>query len=313
MERVIGEYIGSATGPMLLAIGGLHGNEMAGVKAIERLLHLLQLEASRHPDFQFRGQFIGLLGNKQAVEQGKRFLKRDLNRMFLEERIAFVKQMSEDKLEAEDLELKQFIAAFEAIIYKYRPTRLVVIDLHTTSSSGGIFSIVINELRSLQIAVRMHAPVITDLLVGLQGTSLHYFSQLKLPVEVMAIAFESGQHEEPASVDRSVSALVNCLRSIGCVDKNIVESKHDQLLKEYARHLPRVVQFKYVHRIQSGDNFTMKPGYQNFQKVTRGEVLARDNQGDIQAKEDGRILMPLYQKQGEDGFFIVKEMEDITF
>ncbi len=313
MKRVIGEYIGKANGPMLLAIGGLHGNEKAGIDAINKLLILLQLEATKHPDFQFKGQFIGLLGNKQAIIQGKRFISRDMNRLFVPEHIALVKGMPNQQLYNEDLELKEFILTIERLLHQYQPTKLVVLDLHTTSSSGGIFSIVTDQLRSLQIAVNMHAPVITDLLKGLRGTSLHYFSQLRLPIEVMAIAFEAGQHEEVASVDRSISAMVSCLRTIGCVEKRIVESKHDELLREYARYLPRVVQFRYVHHIQPDDNFVMQPGYQNFQKVTMGELLAHDQHGAIHAKESGRILMPLYQTQGEDGFFIVKEMEEITY
>lgn len=61
-----------------------------------------------------------------------------------------------------------------------------------------------------------------------------------------------------------------------------------------------------VHAIKKGDNFVMQPGYKNFQPVKKGEILATDKNGAISAQEDGLILMPLYQKQGNDGFFLVK-------
>ena len=54
----------------------------------------------------------------------------------------------------------------------------------------------------------------------------------------------------------------------------------------------------------------MKPGYKNFQKISKGEVLAEDRNGHIVSQYNGRILMPLYQKQGEEGFFIIKEIKD---
>jgi succinylglutamate desuccinylase len=51
----------------------------------------------------------------------------------------------------------------------------------------------------------------------------------------------------------------------------------------------------------------MHPGFTNFQKVKKGELLAHDNKGEIICPHVGLILMPLYQKQGEDGFFLIRE------
>jgi succinylglutamate desuccinylase len=51
----------------------------------------------------------------------------------------------------------------------------------------------------------------------------------------------------------------------------------------------------------------MNPGYVNLQPIAESEVLARDRTGDVRAPEGGRVLMPLYQEQGDDGFFVVRE------
>ena len=53
----------------------------------------------------------------------------------------------------------------------------------------------------------------------------------------------------------------------------------------------------------------MEPGFTNFQSVRRGELLAHDRIGAIKASETGLILMPLYQKLGNDGFFLVREVK----
>jgi succinylglutamate desuccinylase len=50
----------------------------------------------------------------------------------------------------------------------------------------------------------------------------------------------------------------------------------------------------------------MLPGFNNFDKIVKGQPLAKDKNGPIYASIDGYILMPLYQKQGEDGFFIIQ-------
>ena len=52
----------------------------------------------------------------------------------------------------------------------------------------------------------------------------------------------------------------------------------------------------------------MKPGYSNFDPIRKGEVLGTDRNGKVSAIEKGLVLMPLYQKLGEDGFFIGREI-----
>jgi hypothetical protein len=50
----------------------------------------------------------------------------------------------------------------------------------------------------------------------------------------------------------------------------------------------------------------MRPGYQNFQKVKQGEVVAHDRAGEVTVPEDGFLFLPLYQALGDDGLFIVQ-------
>ncbi|MEM0992325.1 MAG: succinylglutamate desuccinylase/aspartoacylase family protein [Bacteroidota bacterium] len=308
MNRILGRYIGEEKGPLFIVLGAMHGNELAGVKAVQQVLKMLELEADQNPDFIFSGQFIGLCGNVQAVVAGQRFLEKDLNRQWTVSHVDYVKAQPKNALRAEDKELRELLDTILSEVQRYQPEQLIILDLHTTSADGGIFSIVTDELSSLQIAVQLHAPVITGMLQGLRGTTLHYFTNHLFNIPTTGLAFESGQHDDPDSVSRAISAIINCMRSIGCVHAFVVEDRHDEILIEYSRPLPKVTELRYVHRISEKDEFQMQPGYVNFQKVTAGELLAHDKTGAIRAPFDSFVLMPLYQSQGENGFFLVEEI-----
>lgn len=309
MNRVIGRYSGEEKGPLLIIFGGMHGNEPAGVKALEAMFEMLEVEPTTNPDFKFAGRLIGLIGNKKAYMQKKRFIERDLNRLWEPDRIARIKKVDATTLAPEEQELLELTTIIEQELQEYQPDKLIILDLHTTSSFGGIFTIVTDEEESLRIGVELHAPVITGMLTGIRGTTLHYFNTENMGVSTVAVTFESGQHDEPLSVSRAIAAITNCMRTIGCVNREHIENKHDKILIEYSSDLPKVSQLIMAHAIEPEDKFQMKPGYKNFQSVNKGEVIALDKDGQIQVDQDGRLLMPLYQKQGEDGFFLIKEMQ----
>lgn len=308
MNRIIGEYIGEETGPLLIVIGAIHGNEPAGAKAIDLSLKMLEVEPIKNPDFKYKGYMLGLIGNLLAYKKSERFINKDLNRCWIKEDIAQL--ASKENLTEEDIEIKELLTIIHEHIKRLQPTEVVLLDLHTTSSDGGIFSIVGEDESSLQIAKQIYAPVILGMLKGLRGTTLHYFDESVLGVKTSAITFESGQHEDPLSVNRAIAAIITCMRTIGSVNPTDVENQHDNILIKYSESLPEVARLEYKHSIEPSDEFQMKAGYQNFQKVYRDEVLAKDKNGEITSQQEGMILMPLYQKKGEDGFFIISEIKN---
>ncbi len=308
-NRVITKYVGSKPGPLLIVLGGMHGNEPAGIRAIEIMGKMLEMEPITNLDFVYRGSFMGLIGNLKALQENKRFINSDLNRSFTEENLKIVNASDEVDLKDELLEIKQIIKEVKKAIDEIKPKKVIVLDLHTTSSFGGIFSIVRDNEESLDIAVELHAPVIIGMLEGIKGTTLHYFIEENFGVPMVPVTFESGQHYEELSVNRAIAAITNCMRTIESVSPEHVENQHDNLLIEHSKNLPKVSRLISKHNITEGDHFRMLPNYKNFQRIKEGEIIARDNKGDITASEDSLILMPLYQKLGEDGFFLVQKLE----
>ena len=307
---MIGSYEGADRGPLLICLGAVHGNEPAGADALALMFKMLEVEPITNPNFSFRGKIIGLIGNLQAQKQGKRYIQKDLNRQWTTMNIKRILQADKTRLKNEDLEIREILEIIHREIEAYQPEKIVLLDLHTTTAFGGIFAIVTDDIESIKIGVELHAPVIKGLLEGINGTTLHYFNECNLGIPTVAVCFESGQHDEQLSVNRAIAAITNCMRTIGCVRGEDVENRHDKLLIEFSEGLPKVSKLIMNHSIGETDEFVMLPGYENFQKVRKGEIVATDKNGPIKIREAGLILMPLYQKQGDDGFFLIRSVDE---
>jgi succinylglutamate desuccinylase len=304
-DRIIGRYEGSAPGPLLICIGGMHGNEPAGVAAIEEVFHLLHNEPAVNPGFQYGGVVIGVRGNIAAIRLKQRYIHRDLNRMLLKEELVRIYNCPTELLTPEDREFRDLIMTIEEEKRKYRPNLTLILDLHTTTADGGIFTIAADDEMSLSLAKGLFAPVILGIAKGLKGTTIDFLNH---PDQTTyCIVFEAGQHDDPISVHRTTAAIINCMRSIGAVDAKDVDHRHDGLLKRYSTGLPKVSRLIYHYQIRPDEVFDMNPGYENFHMLKKGDVIAKNQHGPIAAPVDGYLLMPKYQTQGNDGFFIVNE------
>ena len=308
MNRYIGKYVGQTEGPLLICTGGMHGNEPAGVMALKFVFEALKREPEINPDFTFQGIIVGLTGNVAAMRSKVRFIDTDLNRMWTQENVYRIQHTSQDELRIEEKELLGLLYAIETEIANCKHQQIVILDLHTTTADGGIFSIARDDSESLRIAKELRAPVITGMLSGLTGTTLHYFQEENYHRNITTVAFESGQHDDPLSVNRAIAAIINCMRSIGCVRPEDVENRHDALLINYSKDLPAVAELIMRYAIKDENVFEMEPGFYNFQAVQQGELLAHDSGGPVLAPEDGLILMPRYQSIGNDGFFLIREV-----
>src|SRR5690606_1401552 len=86
---------------------------------------------------------------------------------------------------------------------------------------------------------------------------------------------------------------------------------HLHRLSQATHELPRVLEIRYRHRVAQDDDFCMLPGFANFVSVARGTKLAEDRRGEISAPEDAMLMLPLYQGQGDDGFFLARPVSPV--
>ncbi|MEM9373246.1 MAG: succinylglutamate desuccinylase/aspartoacylase family protein, partial [Planctomycetota bacterium] len=119
--REIGRFE-SGAGPVLVLIGGVHGNETAGIDAARRFIGLLR----ENPPPSFRGTVVAFAGNLGALASspGRRYIDRDLNRSFTPDLLA-----TPDPGCAECAEAREMIEAIRRETHADRPS--FVVDMHT--------------------------------------------------------------------------------------------------------------------------------------------------------------------------------------
>jgi succinylglutamate desuccinylase len=301
MERIIGEIKGKDPGPFIILMGSLHGNEAAGIKAIEQVFQ--RIESDR---LTIRGKITGIRGNIQAFKARKRFIDYDLNRAWTEEHIHRLRVNGKSVHFKEDREMLDLIRFFDTVFGNGGENEKICVDLHTTSSENGNFIVVPEYYSNHPVIHALRLPLILDLEKHIKGTLLSYLGQRN----VLSFAFEGGLIGSEIAVKLHVSGIWEILLTSGMVRRDQVnEIQIGALLQTFAHELPRRLRVKYHYWITEEDGFRMRPGFINFQEVTQGEVIADDRNGEIIAPMEGLIFMPLYQRSGNDGFFIVEELD----
>ena len=77
----------------------------------------------------------------------------------------------------------------------------------------------------------------------------------------------------------------------------------------FLRLLNKFFEITHLHTINSEDSFKMKEGFDSFQKIQKGVEVATSNKASIYSNHKGLIFMPLYQKKGAEGYFIIKTIK----
>ena len=181
---------------------------------------------------------------------------------------------------------------------------MYLLDLHTTSGPGGIFSVFGDALPHRAFAAAFPVPMVLGLEELVEGTLIQFFGERGL----VAVTVETGQHDAPEAVERAEAAIWVAFRALDMLEPAALEHavEGERLLRRASEGLPRALEMRHRHAVRPQDGFVMAPGFGNFDRVSRGAVIAHDRAGDILVPETARLLMPLYQDQGEDGFFLVR-------
>ncbi len=298
-DHVIARFVGDEAGPTLIVFGGLHGNEAAGVAALRRVAVVVE-----ERDLSLRGRVYFLAGNMRAVAAGVRFIDADLNRHWSGTNVirnlpetAIPPQLAEDREQTELLKiLVPMLATAQDEVY--------AIDLHSTSAEGVPFATVGDTLRNRTFAQKFPITVLLGIEEQLEGTLLEYLNNLG----VVTLGFEGGQHYAESTVETHAALVTLALVHSGITSGENLPIEEAEATLANATGRKRIVEVRYRQMVAEGDLFEMRPGFENFDPVKRGLVLATQNGLEVQAPETGMVLMPLYQKLGEDGFFIGREV-----
>jgi len=285
--------IGKNKAKKLIIIGGMHGNEHSGPEAMDRVIRKLKPQEDK-----VKGTVYFILGNLEALRRNERFVDVDLNRIWSDKHLASPNGGYDYK------ELKEIYALIENICEgNYPPCALL--DLHTFSADSGIFCIPAENEKSEALARYFGVPYIEKLAKSLPETALNYYGEKGMT----SVVFEGGKHNTPEATDNLERAVWLTLDYLGFIDKKdfpFVEQMKKELEK-ISEPYPHRLEMVYHHKLKDFHKYKMNEGYYNFKEIDKGEIVARQDDDHVRSPFGGFMLMPLYQKKGSDGFFIVQE------
>ena len=278
----------------MIIVGGMHGNEINGVEAIKLVLPDLKKVFDENA-----GEIWFLKGNEPALKAGERFIEKDLNRLWLDE---YIHDTDTSIADFQSLRVLHDLIVNDICHGQF--DNCFFLDLHTFSALSGIFAIPAGNKKSLEFARSFGVPFIEHLSDSLPGTALSYFGQKGMT----SVVFEGGTHNSIEATRNLSAGIWHALAQGGFISEELPEVKQSrQLLIDISEELPHHLELTYRHKLDQYQNFKMNPGYYNFKPINKTESLAVQNQKVVESPSSGFILMPLYQKKGSDGFFIVKE------
>ena len=298
IQRFLGTIKGSSNSPSVIIIGGIHGNESAGVFALHKVIKEIEEQ-----EINFKGNFYAISGNLNSLQKNVRYDDIDLNRIWTHEDIDYFK-VSGSKF---NTEIDEQIAIYDIIkeILSKDKGPFYFIDLHTTSSETKPFITISDSLNNRKFSSGFSLPIVLGIEEFLDGPLLTYINEFGH----VALGFEGGQHEDPKSIDNCEAFIWLSLFKSGCISKKEIKnlSFYEHILSEYTE-MTDFYEIDYRYLLQKSEDFNMLSGFKNFEEIHKNQVLALSNNKEIKATMDGLIFMPLYQDQGKEGFFIITKI-----
>lgn len=299
MNRIIGEISGFNPGPTIIAIGGIHGNETSGVVALEKLTSFLQDQQK-----DVCGRLIAIRGNLGALKIGRRYLQHDLNRIW--------GKFETDNIESGEWTTEHTTDDYKELVELYLLVKKILsegqgpyifADLHSVSSRTIPFITINDMLRNRRLSRKFPVPVVLGVEEYIKGSFLSRVNALGYT----AVGFEAGIHKDPQTVVNQYSFMLLLLHYSEVYQLSQEElGQHMWQLDSELSH--RFFEVRYRQEIVEGQSFSMASNFRNFCRINRNELLAELNGESLMAPFKGRLFLPLYQKQGSDGFFVVRRI-----
>ncbi|MFZ1808988.1 MAG: aspartoacylase, partial [Cyclobacteriaceae bacterium] len=167
-------------------------------------------------------------------------------------------------------------------------------DLHTTSGATPPFITINDTLLNRKFSLQFRVPVILGIEEYLSGPLLSYINEWGY----VSLGYESGQHDDLDSIKNHKQFITKALQLTGLIANSKTSIDHSNYFYEIT----------YRHHLSQGDQFSMCNGFRNFEPIIKGQHIASHNGDWVDAVEDGVIFMPLYQQQGNDGYFLIRKI-----
>jgi succinylglutamate desuccinylase len=256
-------------GPTLAIIAGVHGNERAGVYALQQLLPNLTIT---------RGKVYAAFANPPAIEANVRFITKNLNRCFLPD------NQGNDYEDQRARELMSMLDKCDALL-----------DLHMFYDDDGV-PFAICEDNVLELAQKLDVDIISTNWTEVEpgGTDGYMFEAGKLGLCVECGPISKAEAYTPLTV----KTVHQFLKYFDMTNEPV----------EYSATPKRLIRAqKAIHK--SSDNFVLAPGLHNFDRLEPGQVIATEGDQQFTATANQCIIFPHYNaKLGEEAYIIGEEL-----
>jgi succinylglutamate desuccinylase len=259
------EIASNQPGPTLAIFAGLHGNETAGILALQELIPKLKVT---------RGKLLLAFANPPAIAANVRSLNKNMNRLFIE---------GNTGSDPEDERAKELMKALD--------TCDALLDLHMFHDDAGA-PFVICEENALDIARLFDVDVIsTNWDKTEPGAADGYmYRQGKI-----GICVECGPISKAAQYkDLAIRTIFQYLKYFCMTDEKV----------EYSTKPKRIIKADHTV-YKSSEKFVLAKNLHNFEKLEDGQILATDGDKRYIGHSGESIIFPYYQADvGEEAYII---------
>jgi succinylglutamate desuccinylase len=262
----------SAPGPRLVMFSGVHGDEVSGIHALEKLFFDLFTEKR----VLARGSLTLARANEQAIAAEKRYVKHNLNRMYKEEYGPEIDRESYEFKRAQ--ELKSILRQCDYFL-----------DFHSAPIAQEPFI----------VAERMAVEFYTKLGIARIMTGWSRFSGGAIGGDgenyanahgAKSATLESGSHFDKRSNDVAYHAAVSLLSSLEMLQQPERQAAAKaELYDMYAVVKKEHADFRYTAAVQ------------NFQHIPKGEAFAFADGKPLTVSEDSYLLIPMQPEKTRIG------------
>jgi|SRR3989344_4312736 len=265
MYENILELTGRKPGPTTMVLVGVHGNEKCGIEALNKILPSLEVE---------RGRVLIAYGNPRAIELNVRFTEENLNRLFRPE---------ETLSEKERASYEYMRARF---LKKYLDQADALLDVHASLTPGSQ-RFVICEQNARDAAKYLPIPLVVSGFDQVEpgGTDYHMNRFGKI-----GICVECGYSDDSSSTEIAQKTITAFLVARGNVTGDLELYPQSSL------------QMEGLYLTKS-DSFVLARQFEDFEKVSAGQIIGIDGKDEVKVPIDGIILFARNRTQaGEEAF-----------
>ncbi|MBN3872580.1 aspartoacylase [Nostoc sp. JL33] len=203
-------------------VGGIHGNELTGVHLVKKF--------QQYPNLINRSSFktLALLGNLKAIEEGKRYIDKDLNRSFTNQGLHNFQLSSYEDTRAKGIQ--------QILQPQNQPFVDVIVDLHSTTANMGL-SLIFCDMHPLLLRLGAYLSSINPLVkvcINQQSKEngfLRSLCELGFVIEVGAVAQNILNAELFQKTEQLIYGILDYFE--GCNQGNIPQINNTLTLYEY--------------------------------------------------------------------------------